>query len=373
MRGVLNYAREQGEWSLSTFPPVPQNLTELLRMNYAGCLGLLGQRDIAEIVKKSGVPAINISGGTFDFGMPRVGVSDHEIGIMAADYFLRQGFVGYAFYGLPGEDFSDSRLNGYQSRLAEQGHEVTVYHPRGKYPDRPRLRNLSREMAAYAPVRWLAGLPAQTAILACDDLRANFLSNCAAHLELRMPEDLGLLGVGNDDVYCETASVPLSSISTPAEEVGYEAAQCLHAILRKQPVPRLSFPRFRSPTGVVERQSTDLLKITHPNLARALAFMREHGRSKTSAHEIARAAGMSLRSLERVFQSHFHRTIQQELIRLRLEWAKAELRNSDKGLDVIGSECGLNSGVYLSQLFRKVEKTSPGQYRQQFRKGSRPR
>ncbi len=365
IRGVLAYARDHGPWDISLYPPMPEHIPPLKAMGYHACLGLLGREDLAAFVRASRLPAVNICGGSKNFGLVQVGVSDVEIGAMAADYLVRQGYSNFAFYGLNGEVFSDTRQEGFLSRLKQHNHSAQVYDARITYPQSPRLRSITKNLAEYEPVRWLAQLEPHTAIFASDDLRGSLLGNYAAYLDIRIPEDIGLLSVGNDPIYCETASVPMSSIELPAEEIGYEAAHYLNLLIQKK-VPAKSFPHFRPPLRVVERQSTDLLKIEHVHLAKALSYIQQRGRDKVSAHEIARAAGMSLRSLERAFKKQINRTIQQELIRVRLEWAKEALRSTDKSIDTIGGECGFNSGVYLSQLFRKVEKTSPGEYRRNF-------
>jgi LacI family transcriptional regulator len=365
LRGVLSYARDFGPWDISIFPPQQDKIALIPRGNYVGCLGLLGRPDLAEAIRKHHRPAINISGGETDFGLPQVGVSDLEIGYMAADYLTRQGFVEFAFFGLNGEDFSDTRRKGFAQGLGGRNARVHVYDAQTTYPDSPRLKKVSGDLASYPPVRWLAQLPPQTGILASDDIRGNDIGNWAMHLGLRMPEDIGLLSVGNDDIRCETTVVPMSSIEVPAEEIGYEAARALDFLLQGK--KNLKFPHFRPPTRVIERQSTNLLKVTHPNVTKALAYMHERGRDKIVAEDIAKAAGMSLRSLERIFQKILHRTIQQELIRMRLEWAQKDLRSTEKNLDTIGADCGLNSGVYLSQLFKKTVGLSPGEYRKQFR------
>lgn len=365
MRGILEYARENGPWDISTFAPAIDTMKMVLKMDYAGCIGTLGRNDLAALVKKSKIPAINLSGGIFDFGLPKVGVSDVEIGVMAADYLIHQGFSQYAFFGLDGQDFSDSRRHGFLSRLRENGLEANLFDEEATYPKQSVLNRVSRDLAQYPPVRWLANLPHQTGILVSDDVRGNLLCNFASLLGFSMPEDIGILSVGNDELRCESAAVPMSSIEGPHREIGYEAAHCLDLLIQKKKLPR--FPRFRPPTRVVERQSTDLLQIQHPNMAKALVFMAERGREKITVEDISRAAGMSLRSLERTFKKVLNRTIQQELIRKRLEWAKADLRSSNKSLEAIGSDSGLNSGVYLSQIFKKIEGISPGEYRHQFR------
>lgn len=365
MRGVLEYAKENGPWDISTFSPAVDTIKMLLKHDYDGCIGILGRDDLASLVRKSKIPAINISGGMRDFGLPKVGVSDVEIGVMAADYLIHQGFSQYAYYGLDGEDFSDSRRHGFLVRLQESNLEADIYCEKTNYPTSPRLRTVSTDLANYPPVRWLASLPTQTAILASDDVRGNLLCNYSALLGLSMPEDVGVLSVGNDELRCESAAVPMSSVEGPNIEVGYEAARCLDLLIQGKKPP--AFPRFRPPTRVVERQSTDLLKIEHPNMAKALNYIAQHGRNKITVEDISRAAGMSLRSLERTFKKVLNRTIQQELIRKRIEWAKADLRSTNNSLEAIGADSGLNSGVYLSQIFKKSEGISPGEYRRQFR------
>lgn len=365
MRGILEYARESGPWDISTFAPSTETMNMVLKMGYVGCIGTLGREDLAAPVRKAKIPAICLSGGMVDFGIPKVGVSDVEIGRKAADYLIHQGFTQFAFYGLAGEDFSDSRLYGFLARLQENGLAADVFDEAKNYPKHALLKEVSKDLARYAPVRWLANLPHQTGILVSDDVRGNLICNFASLLGLSMPEEIGILSVGNDELRCESAAVPMSSVEGPQREVGYEAARCLDLIIQKKKTPR--FPVFRPPTRVVERQSTDLLKIQHPNMAKAINFIAENGRQKITVEDISRAAGMSLRSLERTFKKVLNRTIQQELIRKRLEWAKIDLRSSTKSLEAIGADSGLNSGVYLSQIFKKSEGISPGEYRRQFR------
>lgn len=365
MRGLLEYAKENGPWDIGTFAPMVDTMKMLLKQDYDGCIGILGRDDLAGLVKKSKIPAINICGGMRDFGLPQVGVSDIEIGVMAANYLIHQGFSHYAFFGLDGEDFSDSRRYGFLRRLQECGVEADLFDEKKTYPSSASLNMVSSDLADYPPVRWLANLPTQTGILVSDDVRGNLLCNYAALLGLSMPEDIGVLSVGNDELRCENAAVPMSSIEGPYTEVGYEAARCLDILIQGQEPP--PFPRLRPPTRVAERQTTDLLKIKHPNMAKALHHMAEHGREKITVEDIARAAGMSLRSLERTFKKVLNRTIQQELIRRRIEWAKADLRTTNNSLEAIGADSGLNSGVYLSQVFKKAEGISPGEYRRQFR------
>ena len=73
-------------------------------------------------------------------------------------------------------------------------------------------------------------------------------------LGLRVPEDIAILGVDDDEVACELSEVPLSSVAQPLFAIGYEAARVLHPQLGAQgsrpattarPVTRSSEGEFR--------------------------------------------------------------------------------------------------------------------------------
>ena len=48
------------------------------------------------------------------------------------------------------------------------------------------------------------------------------------------------------------------------------------------------------------------------------------------------------------------------------EQAKRLLRFTDKSVENVAQECGLNDANYFSRLFKKVEGTTPGEYRRQW-------
>ena len=47
-----------------------------------------------------------------------------------------------------------------------------------------------------------------------------------------MPEDVAVVGVDNDEVFCELADPPLSSVALNAETAGYRAAALLDAMMQ---------------------------------------------------------------------------------------------------------------------------------------------
>ena len=68
----------------------------------------------------------------------------------------------------------------------------------------------------------------------------------------------------------------------------------------------------------------------------------------------------------RVFKEQFGLSVTSYLTQLRITQAKRLLRFTDKSVENVAQECGLNDANYFSRLFKKVEGTTPGEYRRQW-------
>ncbi len=60
--------------------------------------------------------------------------------------------------------------------------------------------------------QWLLKLPKPVGVLACYDLRGRQLIEICQRNELAVPEQVAILGVDNDELVCNLAETPLSSI-----------------------------------------------------------------------------------------------------------------------------------------------------------------
>ncbi|MCC7462653.1 MAG: substrate-binding domain-containing protein, partial [Gammaproteobacteria bacterium] len=88
----------------------------------------------------------------------------------------------------------------------------------------------------------MRALPRPTGLLVCSDQRGSQLLGACRRTEIRVPDELAVLGVDNDDPLCEVCNPPLSSIHAGHSSVGYAAAATLDVMLRgRAPVmPRLT-------------------------------------------------------------------------------------------------------------------------------------
>jgi transcriptional regulator GlxA family with amidase domain len=83
--------------------------------------------------------------------------------------------------------------------------------------------------------------------------------------------------------------------------------------------------------------------------------------------EIARASGMSVRSLQRHFQDQLGTTTQQWLLRARLDRARQLLETTELPIDQIAETSGFGTAVTLRRHFTREVGTAPRAYRNAFR------
>ena len=174
--------------------------------------------------------------------------------------------------------------------------------PRGDqnapYPDTTR-----RRLAA-----WLKELPRPVGILAFTDRVALELDEACARLGLRVPEDVALMGVGNDLARVEFAHVPLTSVQLNTQQIGGLAAETLQRLMDATPAtdgprPTAGQETLVSPLKIVTRQSTDRHAVEDAAVATALDYIREHAGNTIYVEDVARAAGVTRRVLELRFRA----------------------------------------------------------------------
>ncbi|MGC9452695.1 MAG: helix-turn-helix domain-containing protein [Oceanipulchritudo sp.] len=360
MRGIYEFAYPAHRWVMFFVDQTPEAILSLAKKpTAAGVIGQFGRADLAEAALQLRIPVVSVHGGLDIAGLCHVGIDRIRQGAFAAEWFLENGFPHMGFYGLAREPFSEAQFNGYAKRLKKAKKEVLVLNLPSFFVER------SRRPDPHPALEWLAGLPKPVALYCPNDILANELSTFCLQLQLAVPRDVAILGSGNDELLCLGSLPPLSSIRLPHREVGLKAAAMLEDMLQgKRPNPsRILIDQ----PDVLERQSTLLQHAGDPHVERALQWMREHAAHGINVEGLARAAGLSVRSLETRFQKSLGRSPKQELNRLRLEEVKRLLREHDHTLEQIADKCGFSSGIYLSQFFRRETGTTPGNYRKTFR------
>jgi len=115
----------------------------------------------------------------------------------------------------------------------------------------------SRELWYYKPSslsNWLKSLPKPVALMACDDNQGQHITEACRLSGIRIPEEVSVLGVDNDETTCALSDPPLSSIVLNTEKAGFEAARLMDLMIRKKSQQEKDI--IVEPMQVVTRQST---------------------------------------------------------------------------------------------------------------------
>ena len=363
LRGVAQYSRIHGPWIFYREVPFydPLTLSERVqRIKEWRPDGIImreqGQLDTALL--ELNIPII-YSGHRRGIapGIPNILGDDRQIGTMAADYLVDKGFRHFGFCGFKNMWWSDDRGHFFAERLRAKGFDVEFYpHPPGR--KQPAWSEEPDFMA-----EWIKTLPKPCAIFACTDDRCRQLSEACKRAGIKVPEEVALLGADNDELVCEFASPPLSSIVLNAEKTGHDAAAVLHRMMQGETVGEITVP-IPAPR-VVTRQSTDIMAIDDPVVAQALNYIREHYRKGILVDEIAQEIGVSRRVLEIHFRKTMNRSIFEEVLRLRMDHACVLLTETNLSISQVAEALNYEEIKYFSRGFKKVIGISPLAYRKE--------
>ncbi len=350
--GVMRYARERGRWMLNL-----EDVSEPHKRFEGDVDGIIVQAATDQMIQEAvrrGVPAVNISAARRETGIPTVTLDNVAAGRVAATHLVERGFKQLAFIGLAGSWFSETRARGVEEVAANRGLAFTQ-HGNERVSDKSAGTRLLLE--------WVKSIPLPCGVVAANDVRARHFARSAQGLGLRVPEELAVVGIDNDEIECEIAGVPLSSVVVPTDKIGYEAAVMLEALMSGEAVPPI---RLIPPGEVTIRQSSDIVAIDDPEVGASLRFIRDHATRGIVVDDVVDAASMARRTFEQRFRVATGRSVHEEIRRVQIERAKQLLKESDLPIASIATACGFSAAYYLSVTFRKQTGQTPREYRKQF-------
>jgi LacI family transcriptional regulator len=361
--GMARYSRLHGPWSFHITPgDCKQVVPKMKQWGGTGIIARISDERTAKAVLDANLPTIAI-GLTHEQMRPdnplskfsEISSDPGEVSRLAADHLIERRLQHFAYIGSDQRGWSCRREKAFREYLLKRGFNPFVYTP-------PRLRKdrvWEREQAFLAS--WMSRLPKPIGVFACDDDRGRDVLEACKLAGLKVPEDVAVVGVDNDEVFCELADPPLSSIALNAETAGYRAAALLDAMMQGRVRKRQQI--VVESLGVVRRRSTDIVAVDDADIANALQFIRrQHGRT-ISVDQVADEVGMSRRSLEKRFREMIGRSILEEIQLTRLERAKRLLRETTFPISKVAEMAGFGSAGYFIQFFQKQIGSTPRKYR----------
>ena len=200
--------------------------------------------------------------------------------------------------------------------------------------------------------RWLANLPKPAAVMAVHDLRATHVLEAASMMKIKVPDQMAVVGVDNDELLCDFTSPQLTSIYPDHVKEGELAAATLKTLLKKSDMHHAR--TFRSNAkSIVERESTrNISPATHIAEA-AMSFIRHNALKGIGAADVARHLRVSRRLCDLRFRECHGETVLESILRIRFSELKRRLASSDASIGKITAACGFTCESHAKRMFKK--------------------
>ena len=328
IHGVMEFCHRNPHWVVAVRPRMWSYDRDPEPEHWAvdGVVIQAYDQGVVDRVRAAGLPAVNVANmGPVAHRPPTVVPDDAAIGRMAADYLVSVGFTRFAMCGHDTFEYSVLRRAAFVARLAEAGFEAATYDA------------VTPDANARTVIPWLLALTKPVAVFCCNDAWAHMTLTAARRAGLKVPDEVAVLGVDDDELLNTVGAMPLGN---PAP-----------AITRLPPL------------FVVPRATTDVTFVNDAEVAAALTYIKANAARPMGVDDLLDHLSISRRSLERRFRSAIGRSVATEIRRAHVERAKQLLVNASLSVDEVAAASGFTSATLLGVVFRKAVGESPTAFR----------
>lgn len=353
-RGIARFAGEHG-WHLRV-----ENRVHPPR-DWTGDGALVMIEDIPRLKRfvkaawRKGIPVVDMLEDQPDVRVTRVAGDNLAIGRLAADHFAERDFRHAAFFSIRHNHTHDLRIRGFREKWSGKTFESWLW-PDIAGDQADDWRRMESWLASH-----LRALPKPLAVFAWNDYDATHVLNACRRIDLRVPDDVAILGVDDNRIICEHQTVTLSSIAHDHERVGYEAARTLERLMSGvSPVEDLA---HIPPRCVMTRGSTDTFAVNDPELFPAIELIRQNLSRPFGAAQLALLLKIPRVRLDRLFAARLGHSVGTEISRRRIAEAKRLMLSSGLPLSDIAARCGYCHASFLIRTFKAATGLSPTEWR----------
>lgn len=283
-------------------------------------------------------------------------------GVIAAEHFAARAFRHVAFVQEKHGGMFNKLYEGFRTRALELNCECHSFH----WPDVVKeietitMGTLYRKRAQLFK-KWISTVPKPLGFFAFHDWRACFYNRLCSDAGFEMPSQIGILGVGNDEMICETVYPSLSSIVLDDKAFAEKAVEMFDQLSKGQKPEKTTV--LIPPSDIVIRQSTDIFAASTPGVTKAIRFMINHYTEPITVNDIAKATGMSRARLFVAFEDDLGQPPGAILTQIRTDKAKYMLRNTDEKIITIANACGFGAAINMAHHFKQQTGMTPTEYR----------
>ncbi|MEM6883997.1 MAG: substrate-binding domain-containing protein [Verrucomicrobiota bacterium] len=351
--GISQYVRSFTSMSLKNLKT--EDMLHLLKERsdlVSGFIGEIGPEDhsLKQALLLNKVCSVNIRGDQHHRELPTITHDNLRIGAMAAEHLLNLNIKHFGFAGNINLTHIKERWEGYRSALMQAG--VTCVEKIAE--DDPECLT-----------RWLKNSSKPAGLFCAKSRIETSICERAIGLGFTIPNDLALIGIGDNPFHCELSPIPLSTIELDYPEVGYRAADLLCSM--KFNTPRQCSDGRVAPIKIVTRQSSDRLATSDVLAQEAIRLIRSPSQGRIMVDEIARVLNVSRRTLETRFKKATGSTVYHVIHRERMQRAYEMVQTRNQTIRSIGEWIGISDTKRFIALFKKEFGQTPGRLRSERR------
>lgn len=355
-QGILHYAAEQG-WASVVDPYLVGMTGQTDITDYDGVVGRITS-EVAEAAQAQGIPVVNLWQNGPVQHLPSV-YMDYLAGAkLAADHLVSCGYRRFAHIGIAEQKVNTLDLFGLNDVITSHGFaEADAFEfPHDFETTREGVVHLRRVLTS-----WLKSLTSPVGVLIQHSVTARYLAQICNEMGLRVPEDVGIVAQLGDQVLSMVSSPTLTIVDSDYTEIGYMSAKMLDELL--QGGLQGDAVRLYPPKRLIVRESSDFYLSSDPLVTQAMRYMADHCRQTLRVEDLADAMNTSRRTLERRFEEVVGRSVYSEIARLRAEYVKRQLIETDRPLATIAQDCGFSSASHFTRFFSNVAGMTPSAFR----------
>ena len=276
-----------------------------------------------------------------------------EVGRAAADLLMDSGkFRSFAFVpDLRNAPWSRLRGHAFVSLLKMHGFRADVYH---------RSRDNAYDIAELSA--WLKRQLKPCGVFVAFDDRALDVVDACNMAGLRIPEDVAIVGVDNDETLCEHTDSPLTSIQPDHVAEGRLAAKLLCEMMKGRTTETVR----REMCGVAQivvRESTPTVSNAGRLVQRAVAYIQENATKGIEVSDVVAHLKCSRRLADLRFRELQGMSILEAIRKVQMDEVCRLLRTTNMSGAAIAAQAGFLSAKHLPERFKAMFGCTMGAFR----------
>jgi LacI family transcriptional regulator len=367
LAGLVDYSRQKEQWIVRRMPPeykaqigIPGVIRVAKEWEVDAVVGQFEPTDDIGLFAENGIVAIAQDYKKKFTTIPNITADYLGTGRMAARFFIERGFRSFGFFGFNDVCWSDERCEGFRREVEEAGFGDSFYAYRMQeidmvwYYQRNRLRE------------WLRSIPKPIAIMACDDNQGSNLVEACHSIGIKIPSEVSVMGVDNDESLCSLGSTTLTSIQIDIEKGGRQTAALVERLVADPTAPAEDI--VLQPVKIVSRMSTAAFATDDQQILKALLFIHKNALKKISVSDVMAEAALSRRLLERRFKDVTGKTLYEYITDQKLKYFAEQLADTDEQVINIALSMGEIDTKSISRRFKQLYGCTPVEWREKQRK-----